>query len=78
MSVDFINRLERLDYLISIKATGSPSQLADKLSISRRSVYEYINLLKQLEAPIAFSRSKNTFYYTCDGNFKFRFSKLRK
>jgi predicted DNA-binding transcriptional regulator YafY len=78
MSVDFLNRLETLDYLISIKSTGSPEQLANKLRISRRSVYEYINLLKQLDAPIAFSRDRNTFYYTEDGNFKFRFYKVKK
>jgi len=73
MSKHFVDRLERMDYLIRTKATGTPAELADKLNISRRSVYDYINLLKEMGAPIAFCRKRKSFYYEAEGHFQFKF-----
>jgi predicted DNA-binding transcriptional regulator YafY len=75
MAKHYFNRLEYLDYLIRIKATGNPDILARKLNISKRTVYEYIDILKSLEAPILYDKHKETYYYTEIGRFHFKFIK---
>ena len=68
-------RLEQLDNLIRLKATGDPKTLARKLNISLRAVYDYINVLKSLGAPINYNRHKGTYYYDEQGHFHFKFIK---
>jgi predicted DNA-binding transcriptional regulator YafY len=70
-----LNRLERLDYFIRIKATGTPQELASKLGLSRSSLYEYINVLKERGAVIHFCRKRHCFYYQEEGCFQFTFMK---
>lgn len=71
---DYFNRMEYLDDLIRRKATGSPKELARKLSVSERTVYELINKLKMLDAPISYDFQRRTYFYQNPGNFRFRFS----
>lgn len=68
-------RLEYLDTLIRLKATGNPKSLAKKLNISLRATYDYINMLKSLGAPINYNRYKGTYYYDEQGYFCFKFIK---
>jgi predicted DNA-binding transcriptional regulator YafY len=75
MARHHFNRLEHLDYLIRLKATGSPDNLAKKLSLSVRTVFGYIDILKSLGAPIAYNKAKETYYYTESGSFYFKFQK---
>lgn len=58
-----LNTLKRLDALILRKATGNTNQLATQLGISRASVYRYLDTLRQLDAPIAYSRCYPSYYY---------------
>ncbi|MEL6863544.1 MAG: HTH domain-containing protein [Bacteroidota bacterium] len=65
--MSFIKQLEtirRIDALIQRKSTGTPEQLAQKMSVSRASIYRYINDLKNLGAPVAYCRSRQSYYYT--------------
>ena len=73
MQKEIFQRLVRIDQLIRIKATGTPVELADKLGISERSVYEYLNLMKDLGAPIKFSSYRQTYYYDEEGSFNISF-----
>jgi predicted DNA-binding transcriptional regulator YafY len=73
MQTDLFERLQRIDRLIQIKGTGNAAELADKLGLSRASVYEYINLMKDLGAPIKFCKFRQSFYYDEDGSFITRF-----
>jgi predicted DNA-binding transcriptional regulator YafY len=66
---DIFHRLERMNYLIRIKGTGTPSQLASRMGIGERTVYEYLNIMKRLGAPIRFCRARRSYYYNIDGNF---------
>lgn len=76
MLKECINRLELIDYLIRIKGTGTPKQLAARLNISDRSVFEYLNLMKDLGAPIKYSREKQSYYYEEDGLLQLKFKKV--
>ena len=75
MPKHYFSRLEHLDYLIRVKATGNPRSLAKKLNISLRTVHEYISTLKALGAPINYNRVKGTYYYDENGRFCFKFMK---
>ena len=73
MYKDIICRLDRLDQYIREKATGTPKQLSAKLDISERQVRGYIKLLKDLGAPVRYSRRRSTYYYIKPGTFNFNF-----
>jgi predicted DNA-binding transcriptional regulator YafY len=66
-------RLVRIDYLIRIKGTGSPSQLANRLGVGERTIYEYISTMKSLGAPIRFCRHRRSYYYDKEGAFTISF-----
>ena len=72
-----IHRLYSLDYYIRTKSTGTPRQLANKLNICERQAREYINLFRELGAPVKYDRTRSTYYYEFEGVFNFKFSKLR-
>lgn len=61
--IDTFNRLERLALLIQRKATGSPEELAKKLKVSRRTIYNLIDILKCQGANIEYCRERSSFYY---------------
>lgn len=69
----YFNRLDHLNSLIKKRATGNPEQLAQKLNISERTVFEYIEILRSLGADIKYNRDRMSYYYTNDGTFDFRF-----
>jgi predicted DNA-binding transcriptional regulator YafY len=73
MQREAIERLKRIDHLIHIKGTGTPAQLANRIGISERSIYLYLNLMRDLGAPIKFDNYRQTYYYDPDGSFFFSF-----
>lgn len=58
-----INTIERIDQLIRLKATGSPDELANKLNLTRSTVYEIIDCMKAMDADIKYSKTRKSFYY---------------
>lgn len=68
---DRIHLIERLDRLISMKATGSPCELARRLNFSERHLYRVIEEMKILGFPIAYSKSRRTYYYEKEVWFRF-------
>jgi hypothetical protein len=65
----YLNLLQQLDQFIRRKKTGSPPEFARKMGISERSLYEYLKVLKELGAPIRFSRQEHSYYYEVEGQF---------
>lgn len=62
----------RIDNLIMNEMTGSPKQLASKLAITERSVYNYIAFMKrELKAPIVYNYQRLSYVYNDDWDFKF-------
>jgi predicted DNA-binding transcriptional regulator YafY len=68
-----IQRLRRLDHLIRHRGTGSPATLAKKIGISERSLYDYLKLLKDMGAPVTYSRDAGSYYYKEHGSFHIAF-----
>ncbi|MCH7400788.1 HTH domain-containing protein [Belliella kenyensis] len=74
MPANYFLRLEYLDELIRKKATGSPKQLAKKFDVSERTIYDYINILRELDAEIFYCSICESYMYKKHGliDFKFR------
>ena len=73
---DYIRHLLRTDQLIRLKATGTPKDLASRLDVSERSVYNTIAYMKKyFNCPIAYSRARQTYYYTKKGEMRLAFRK---
>jgi predicted DNA-binding transcriptional regulator YafY len=68
-----LQRLIRLDHLIQYKSTGTPADCAQKIGISERSLYDYLKILKDMGAPVKFSRGRRTYFYSEGGHFHISF-----
>ena len=68
-----LHRLIRLDHLIAHKSTGTPADCANKIGISERSLYDYLRILKDMGAPVRFSRDRRTYFYSEGGHFHISF-----
>lgn len=68
-----IKRLQLLHELITEEKTNTPEILAEKLCISRASLYVLIDDLKKNNLPITYSRKKRSFIYTKKVNLKLDF-----
>lgn len=78
MRKNILERLERIDRLIRIKGTGTPAELAARLKMSERNIYQYLNLMRDLGAPIKFDPYRETYYYSEDGQFIICFQRFDK
>lgn len=60
----YLELVERVDSLIKKKATGRPPEMAAKLGLSLRA-WHYLRdeLIEDLAFSIAYSRSRQTYYY---------------
>ena len=62
----YIDRINLLDKLIRQRRTGTPTELADRLSLSVSRVARIIEYLRDMGAPIAYDRVLETYYYQVD------------
>ncbi len=58
-----LNRLQQIDQLIRQERTGNAEELAIKLNISRRQVYNWLDELKSLGLEIEYCRALQSFVY---------------
>ena len=52
--------LERIDQLIKLKATGTPAELAARLGVSERTVYNILETLRDLGVAINYNKQRIT------------------
>lgn len=58
------DRIERIEKLIRLKCTGTPAELAAKLHISERRLYDYIKYLREdKKQSIVFNRGIGSYEY---------------
>jgi predicted DNA-binding transcriptional regulator YafY len=69
----YFDRLNAIDHLIRIRGTGSPRELAGRIGLSERSLYEFIDLMKTMGAPIRYCKYRQSYYYAEEGGFCVRF-----
>ncbi len=67
------DRVKQLDQLIRMKATGTPKELAKKIGISERLLYDYLNELRESGAPVYFDKERCCYCYSEEVKFEFGF-----
>lgn len=69
-----IERLQMLNKLIKEERTGTPDELANRLGISRRNLYDMIETLKCWGVDIRYERKSATFRFEDDDRIEVSFS----
>ncbi len=59
----YLDLMERMDQMIRFRCTGDATEFSNRLGISRRQLYYYIEELKYLGLPISYDRNGKTFFY---------------
>lgn len=72
---NYLNRIQRMDSLIRRKCTGTPKELAEKLDISERWLYIFLDELKtDLNCPIRYDRKRRSYVYEEPGKIMIGFT----
>lgn len=59
-----IRIIKKIHEFILTERTGSPKELARKLDVSERTIYNYISYMKiEMNAPILFDNQKGNYLY---------------
>jgi hypothetical protein len=58
-----IERIKKMHHLISSEKTGTPIVFARKLSLSRSQLYNELEVIKELDAPLKYCKRRESFYY---------------
>ena len=64
--IKYVNRLERIDALVFMKATGTPEQFADKLGIRRSTLYQTLQEIRFMGVDIRYCFHRQSYYYAND------------
>ncbi len=63
-----VEKIKFLIHLIEKERTGTPSEIAQKLNVSERTIYSYVQLLKtEMNAPIEFNKFRKTYQFERPG-----------
>jgi transcriptional antiterminator len=61
--IKHIERLEKIDKLVREQRTGTPDEFADRVGISRRQLYNYLDELRSYGVEVSYSRVCHSFEY---------------
>ena len=67
------NIIERIDFLVRMRSTGCAGELAELIGLSERSLFYYLSELKELGAPVSWSRQENSYVYQENGKIEIGF-----
>ena len=73
--MEIFRLLCHMDHLIRTKSTGTPSDFARKLSISRRTLYNYLEIMRELGAPVRYARGMQSYEYAPEGRLLLTFNR---
>ena len=68
---NYINILKRMDSFIRLQNTGTAKEFAEMLGICRKSVFNYIDVLKSMGAEIYYNHSRRSYCYAKPYTIKF-------
>ncbi|WP_244283572.1 hypothetical protein [Flavobacterium hercynium] len=58
-----MERINTIHQLISAERTGSPTTFAKKIGLSRSQLYNMLDFIKELDAPVRYCKKRESFYY---------------
>ncbi len=63
-----IQKIKHFIYLVQKGRTGSPEEVAKKIDVSERMIYNYVVILKnEFNVPIDYNRYKKTYFFQESG-----------
>lgn len=71
MTVFTNDEMIRLHHLIRSRCTGTPKELAKRLSCSKRKVHYLLEKMRDEGIPIEWNEHRQTYYYTEEVNLQF-------
>lgn len=71
--ITYFERIKTIDKLVQAMKTGKPRELAAKLHMSERAIFDYLKTMKDMGAPITYSRGRQSYVYSKAGSFKIGF-----
>ena len=74
--IEKLECIERVDGLIRRKSTGRPRELANRLSISESGLYELLNTMKSMGAPIYYCTRRGSYCYQNRTYFTYGFKRI--
>jgi len=70
----YFQLIERMDQMIRLEKTGDANEFSDRMGISRRQLYYYLDELRDLGLPLLYNRSSKTFFYERNCRLKIEIS----
>jgi hypothetical protein len=72
-----IAKIKILIHLVEKERTGTPKELARRLELSERMVYNYVGVLRNdLNAPVVYNRFRQTYQYNEQGKLRWEWTKI--
>ncbi|MCE2743406.1 MAG: hypothetical protein LW701_07550 [Fluviicola sp.] len=71
-----LDKIKYFIHLVEKERTGTAKAAAEKIGVSERMIFNYVNFLKnQLNAPISYNREKQSFVFTEEGKLFWKWIK---
>lgn len=70
--IKYIERLRRMDSLISMMSTGTPEEFAGKLGIRRSTLFLSLQEMREMGVDIKYSWSRQSYYYADNRRIKIK------
>lgn len=74
----YIARLQRMDLLIAMKATGPPEEFAYKMNLSRSTLFETLQEMKGMGVDIRYSNIRESYYYGDERRIVIKIARIRE
>ena len=68
----YIERLRRMDSLISMMATGTPEEFAEKIGIKRSTLFQSLQEMREMGLDIKYSFIRQSYYYANSRRIKIK------
>ena len=70
--IKYIERLRRMDSLISMMSTGTPEEFAEKLGIRRSTLFFSLQEMREMGVDIKYSCFRQSYYYADNRRIKIK------
>jgi biotin operon repressor len=68
----YIERLQRMDLLISMMSTGTPVEFAEKLGLRRSTLFQSLQEMREIGVDIKYSSARQSYYYADNRRIKIK------
>lgn len=74
--IKYIERLRRIDSLISMMATGTPEEFAEKLGLRRSTLFQSLHEMREMGVNIKYSCIRQSYYYADNRRIKIKLENI--